>query len=124
MTGVDDETGFEIAALEEVVELVAPLAELFEVGCQEIAARGIEHLDVAVEDLCRTRVVQRRLVVVMALEQFDDVQAGYDLVTIGLQVVPVLRRADGFGHRQGSVKAEKDGENGAGQRTFHGLGAT
>ena len=99
MPFVDDEARLEVAALEEIIELVAPLAELLEVR-REIAARRIEHLDVAVEDLRRACIVQWRLVVVVTLEQFDHVQAGDHLFAIGLQVIPVFRRADGFGQRE------------------------
>ncbi len=124
MPFVDDEARLEVAALEEIIELVAPLAELLEVRRQEIAARRIEHLDVAVEDLRRACIVQWRLVVVVTLEQFDHVQAGDHLFAIGLQVIPVFRRADGFGQREGGLEAEEHGEKGTGQRAFHGMGAT
>ncbi|MND94365.1 hypothetical protein D3C81_889330 [compost metagenome] len=47
---VDGETGVEIAAFEEIVELGLPLVELGDIAGQEIAARRIEQFDVAVVD--------------------------------------------------------------------------
>lgn len=88
MALVDDEAGIEVAALEEVVEPVAPAIELGDVAGGEVHPRRIEHLQVAVVDLGRAFIVQRRLVVVVPLEQFHDVEAGDDLLAVRLQAVP------------------------------------
>ncbi len=47
---VDGETGIEVAALEEVAKLALPLVEFGDVTGQEVAARRVEQLDIAVVD--------------------------------------------------------------------------
>ncbi len=47
---VDGEPGVQVAALEEVVELGFPLVEFSDVAGQEVTARRIEQLQVAVVD--------------------------------------------------------------------------
>ncbi|VTQ27132.1 Uncharacterised protein [Pseudomonas aeruginosa] len=120
---VDDEAGIEVAALEEVVEPVAPAIELGDVAGGEVHPRRIEHLQVAVVDLGRAFIVQRRLVVVVPLEQFHDVEAGDDLLAVRLQAVPgILGAADGDGGRgeqRQRTGAEEEQQGGTGQKTLH-----
>ncbi|MNB93214.1 hypothetical protein D3C75_403350 [compost metagenome] len=87
---VDGEPGVQVAALEEVVELGLPLVEFGNVAGHEVAARRIQQLEVAVVDDHRARIVERRLAVVVTLEQLDDVQAGDDFIAIRLQLVPAV----------------------------------
>jgi len=87
---VDDETGVEVAAFEEVVKLVLPLVKFGNVACQKVTARRVQQLQVAVIDDRRAGVIQWRLAVMMALEQLNNVKTGNYLITIGLKVIPTV----------------------------------
>jgi len=97
---VDGEPGVQVAAFEEVVKLGFPLVEFGNVAGHEVAARRIQQLEVAVVDDHRARIVERRLAVVIALEQLDDVQTGDYFVTIRLKVVPAIGCKRIARHRQ------------------------
>ena len=87
---VDNETGVQVTALEEVVKLEFPFVEFGNVAGQEVTARRVEQLEVAVIDDRRAGVVQGWLAVMMALEQLNDVKTGNHLITIGLKVIPTV----------------------------------
>ncbi|MNE63238.1 hypothetical protein D3C80_1585780 [compost metagenome] len=99
---VDKEAGFQIAAFQQVVELVAPLVEFADVARGEVTARGVEHLQVTLIDLRRALVVERRLVVMVPIEQFYDIETGDDLLAIRLQVFPRVGTG-GFGRQRQST---------------------
>ena len=83
VTGIDSEARLQVAALEKVVEAQAPGIELLDIGGGEVHPRRVQQLQVALVDHLRARIIERRLVVVMALEQLHHVQAGDDLLAIG-----------------------------------------
>ena len=118
VTLVDGEAGLQVAALEEVVELGLPLVELSDIAGQEVAARGVQQLEVAVVDDHRASVVQRRLAVVMALEQLDDVKAGNHLIAIRLKVVPAIG-CERIGRHRREAETNEKSEGGAGEQMLH-----
>ena len=87
---VDGKARLQVAIFQQVVKARAPLIELGNIGGDEVAARRVEHLQVALIDLFRAFVIQRWFVVVVALQQFHDVEAGDDLLAVRLQVFPGL----------------------------------
>ncbi|CAI8923714.1 hypothetical protein EMIT0180MI3_360022 [Priestia megaterium] len=115
---VDGEPGVQVAALEEVVELGFPFVEFGNVTGHEVAARWIQQLEVAVVDDHRARIVERRLAVMVTLEQFDDVQTGDDFVAIGLKLVPAVGCERIARHRQETETNDKS-EGGAGEKMLH-----
>src|SRR5690606_37073456 len=100
------------------VELVVPLVEFIDVASGEVAARRVEHLQVALIDFLRAFIVEWWLVVVVTLQQLHDVEAGDDLLAIRLQVLPVIV-ASGLRRQWQCAEAEGKAEGGAEQRTLH-----
>ncbi|MNF81332.1 hypothetical protein D3C84_636010 [compost metagenome] len=118
ITLVDGEAGIEIATFEEIVELGLPLVELGDVTGQEIAAGRIEQLDVAVVDDHRARIVERRLAVVVALEQLDHVEAGDHFIAIGLEFIPAVGGPCIARQRQ-TAQTDQQCKGGAWQKMLH-----
>ncbi|MNF71797.1 hypothetical protein D3C84_537550 [compost metagenome] len=118
MALVDDEARLQVAAFQQVVETRAPLVEFGDIASGEVHPCRVEQLDVALVDLRRALVVERRLVVVVALEQFHHVEAGDHLFTVGLKGVPTVRGGGGGMQRQGA-DAEGQGKCGADQGALH-----
>ncbi len=118
VTLVDGERRLQVAAFEEVVELCLPLVELSDIAGQEVAARRVQQLEVAVVDDHRASVVQRRLAVVMALEQLDDVKAGNHLIAIRLKIVPAIG-CERIGRHRREAETNEKSEGGAGEQMLH-----
>ncbi|MNC35816.1 hypothetical protein D3C75_843120 [compost metagenome] len=115
---VDGEARVQVTALEEIVELRFPFVEFGDVGSGEVAARRVQQLDVAVIDDDRTGVVQRRLAVVVALEQFHHVEAGDDLVAVRLQAVPFVGGRRIAAERE-AAQADHQRQGGAWEEMLH-----
>ncbi|EJT85461.1 hypothetical protein PPS11_09370 [Pseudomonas putida S11] len=108
----------QVTALEEIVELRFPFVEFGDVGSGEVAARRVQQLDVAVIDDDRTGVVQRRLAVVVALEQFHHIEAGDDLVAVRLQAVPFVGGRRIAAERE-AAQADHQRQGGAWEEMLH-----
>ncbi len=93
----DGEGGVELAGRDRVVELVAVLLELGDVAREEIAARAVERLEVAVEHQRGHRVVDRRLAVMRPLEHAAD-QPGHLGLPLGRR--EIRGRGAGGGRRR------------------------
>src|SRR5690606_26720921 len=96
----------------------APAIELADIAGSEIAARRIKQLEVILVDLLRAFVIQRRLVVMVALEQLDHVETGDNLLAVGLQVFPMIRAA-GLGAERQCAESQQECEGTAGNEVLH-----
>jgi hypothetical protein len=105
---VDREAGTDVPGQQLVVELVAELAELLDVGAQEHVAARIEVVEVAVEQPFAQGVVDLDAGIMVPAEAFDDVEGGQ-----ALGAVVAERRVRGPGLQQPGAeqRQQQDGTN-------------
>ncbi len=129
---VDREAGTDVAGQQLVIELVAQLAELLDVGGEEHVAPRVEVVQVILEQPLAQGVVDLHARVVVPAETFDDVEGGQALgavvaerllLSAGLQQPGTGQRQqqDGTNDDRGAESAgllHKDLANGLGSNDF------
>src|SRR5690606_37742751 len=92
LAGMHGEADAQIAAQQQIVELVAVFGEVADIRFGKEAALGVEMAQVSVKDLAGQLVVQTYPVVVMATQQLHGVEAGDHLLTGRLQTLQIQNR--------------------------------